>query len=465
MKIDNFSGYINYKGEEYIFTYEDYQIQLIPITYEKMISHRIDNTFNAIVGKTKTGFVNDTIINGICFDNSAITICIIDYPNSELNFKVRWMYIHNENNNPMKIKGINFISQEINYFYDIKRYINDDYQTKENKFKSLTINVNSLERELLGNFKYKDYNIEIYGDMAFKKNYDVSNNLELWSKLSLESKDEISDLNTIYEIVILQKNVIDILTYRKNNTFDSIEIYTYKNEERIIQGRFYINNGCIKETNYKNVKQIITSSHIKNIGKLYKLINERKIYLSHLSESHKLKSTYDSSKLLGILIAYERMINWKYSKSSMRNKEYLELLSRMKQLTIENKEKLCTGLANKNTKFKNNVDNIFKPKVPYSKYIKQAIEDYPITLSLIENIYGVHASNKSINKISERINELRNNMAHGNIDIEVTDNHIKDIHFMEILIYILILTELGLKEEEIASKIVTLFNIKNFLII
>ena len=107
--------------------------------------------------------------------------------------------------------------------------------------------------------------------------------------------------------------------------------------------------------------------------------------------------------------------------------------------------------------------SIFKPEVSLATRITNAIKKYPITTSLISNIYGTEPSKTLINDISERTNKLRNDMAHGNIDIEFDNNNIRDLRFMEIFVYILILSELNLNDEEIVSKIMVLFNIKNFL--
>ena len=54
-------------------------------------------------------------------------------------------------------------------------------------------------------------------------------------------------------------------------------------------------------------------------------------------------------------------------------------------------------------------------------------------------------------------------MAHGNMDIEFNEVNTKDLKFMEILFYILILSELDLSDDEIINKIAWLFNIRPFI--
>lgn len=467
MDIDNFSGFIYYKGEEHFFVFENYELTIAPNSSKNILIYNSRSIFESISNKEIDETIKDLIIDGICFDGKGVTFCIQDcrwIKKGTSTYKVKWVYIHSSGLDYTKIKGIEFLSQEINYFYDTKRYINDDYKIEDGHFKYFTVNVEALKRKQLGKFKYNNLNFNIYGDMAWKKNYDVSNNLEVWSKLSIETDNELSGVEEVYNIVLLQKIVIDVLTYRTNNTFDSIEVYNYDNEKnKHILGRFYISDECNKEKDYKLIKRLITSNDISNIGILYELIDDGKIYTSHICDSSKTQSIYNASRMLGIMIAFERIINWKFDKNLMRNDQYLELLKRMNDLVVANKEKLCLDLKKNKIKFNKTVKSIFEPEVSLATRIINAIKEYPITTSLIANIYGTKPTKKIINEISERTNKLRNDMAHGNIDIEFDNNNIKDLRFMEIFVYILILNELNLSDEEIVSKIMVLFNIRNFL--
>ena len=465
MELDNFSGHVQYDDDIYVFTFEDFTIQLIPGDPNKLITHKA-NYFNKYFGgNIKDGFIEDAIIYGRSFDGKKIAFCISDFPNGELKFSVKWVYKFYNNEEDIKIKGINYTSQEINYFYDLKKYVSDDVDYNEKgSINTFTMNINSLERTNFGNFKYKDNKFYVFGDMAFKKNYDVSNNLELWSKITIESDKEIDNLNNIYEITLLQKNVIDFLTYRTNNTFDLIETYGFNsnNKKRTI-GLFYISDECNRESNYKNVKQLITSNGINDLGKLYNLIANNKLYLHHICSSFKSRSIYTVPRMLGIMIAFERIINWKYDREKLRNESYIELLNRIKKLSIDHKKELCECLPKNKIKFDKTIEKQFEAAIPFSTYIMKVIKDYPISLSFIANIYVTKNPEKMKSEIADRINILRNDMAHGKMDARFDQINTKDIKFMEMMVYILALSEIGLPEDEIINKVIWLFNIKPFM--
>lgn len=467
MNVDKLIGYINYRNEKHIFTIENYELQLVPCNPERLITYQVSTIFDPITSKNDKGFINDVILKGECLNGKNISICIQDSPwinNGVFKYKVNWLYVFNGEKCIEDISGLNFLSQEINYFYDTKQYINDDFELENGCFKNYTVNINSKERTFLGSFNYNKNTIKVFGDMAWKKNYDVSNNLEIWSKISLEFENRITNIEELYKIILLQKLVIDVLTYRTNNGFDSIEVYTYnkKNKKEII-GNYYISDQYVKESNYKNVQHLIRYENIFNIGKLYELLNEGKIYTSHICGSYILSKVYNPPRMLGILIAFERIINWKYDKKKFRNDDYVELLNRIKEMAYNKKTKLCDGLSKNKIKFNNTVESALKPQIPFSTYILNVIDDYPVSLSAIKTIYETDITKNLLADISERINKLRNDMAHGNMDIEFNEVNTKDLKFMEILFYILILSELELSDDEIINKIAWLFNIRLFI--
>ena len=319
MDIEKLLGYVYYDNDYYIFTFDNYKLQLIPRKKEDLIDFKIKNSRLFVEPKCDKKFISDVVLEGECFDGRHVAFCVQDY--NALERKVRWVYIGAEEPSKLNMNGIGFISQEINCFYDIRKYIADDLNLANTGDYTYTLNIKSQEPEKLGNFIFDGVKIDVVGNMVWKKNYDVSNNLEIWSKIYLEFSEGISDLNKVYNLVMLQRDVINFLTYRLNNSFDAIEIYKLNVEsKKETIGRFYISDSCLKETNYKDVKHIITIDKIKDIGKLYKIINENKIYEHYYCDSYFRRSIYTPSRMLGIIIAFERLIGWKYKEEDVRSK-------------------------------------------------------------------------------------------------------------------------------------------------
>lgn len=459
MNAEKMLGFVYYKNDYYFFSFDNYMLQLIPRKKEDLIEFKIKNTRLSDELNTNKKFISNIVMEGECFDGRYVAFCVQDV--NRLTRKVNWFYVGTVEFEYLKIDGISFISQEINYLYDARRYITDDFDLENKTEFTYSLNIKRQKPEELGNFTFMGTEVNIIGSMVWKKNYDVSNNLEIWSKILLDFNESVSDLNKIYELVMLQKEVLNFLTYRLNNSFDAIEIYKFNEKlTRETIGRFYIFDNCFKETNYKDVKHIITVDNIKNIGKLYGMIYERKIYEHYYCDSYFQRSIYKISRMLGIIIAFERIIDWKYKKEDLKNKSYFDILEVMKKFVLDNENEICNGIDISKREFKKITKFAFIPRIPLNAYIKKVYKEYQLIQSLKDNIYP---SNEKISIIAERIAKFRNNMAHGKIDWDFTEKNVDDVKFMEIIVYMIILKELELSDEDVLSKIEKLFDIHYYI--
>lgn len=466
MKIDAFQGYTQYREKEYIFMFDNYELKLIPCSYDNLIENQTTHGFKALTKLKKNGWINNFILEGCQFDGTQVVFCVQDSPGFKdgiFSYKVKWLYINTlKYGESIRIKGINFISQEINSFYSIKKYITDDFSLENGCYKEYQLNIKALNQTLLGNFRFSNYGVKIFGDMSFRQKYSSNERLEMWSKLILELSRELTQLDKLYELVILQLNVINFLTYRLNNTFDMIETYIYDEHKRKYpSGRFYIDYKCEPECDYENIKHLINSDNIPNLGELYKIIYNNKVYMAHLCSSYSKWKTYDPAHILGIMIAFERLFRWQYGINKIRSDDYLELLDRIKINLEKNKDDICRDIKRKRN-FKKIVKRLSEPQVSYGDYISHVIKDIPLCERYIKNLYSESNVNAIIDNVSERVNKFRNDMAHGNIDVDITINHTKDLKLLERMIFIMILNYLGLTEDEIIKKINWLFSTKNF---
>lgn len=466
MKIDSFQGYVLYRNKEHIFIFDNYELKLIPNTYENMIECQNTICFESLTKPKKKSWLNELQLNGHCIDGTPVIFCIQDNPwfkDGVFSYKVKWLYINDlKFDENIKIKGINFLSQEIDCIYKIKDFVTDDFSLENGCYKEYQINIKTFEPKMLGNFRFSNYGVKIFGNMSFRKKYCSNEKLEVWSKLILELSRELKDLNKLYTLVLLQLNVIRLLTYRLNNTFDMIETYMYDEKGRNIRtGRFYFNYHCEIEKEYENIQHLITIENIPNIGMLYEMLLKEKIYLAHICKNSIERRTYGPSRILGIMIAFERLFAWQYGKDKIRSENHLALLKRIEKFLDNASEEICEGIYKKKD-FNKIKKRITEPQVSYGDYLSYVIKEIPLCERYVQNIYEASNINTVINEINKRVNKFRNDMAHGNIDVGITINHIKDLKLLEVIIYTMILNNLELSEEEIIKKIMWLFNIKCF---
>lgn len=465
MKNEKITGYIDYQNEEYIFILEDYILHIMPSSFKKIVDGGIAFLLNPIAQKNSNGFLEDLVLEGVKMDGKKIDICVqgrASCTNGTFAYKVKWFYTYTCDTNNLKIKGINFISPEINYICSTKRYISDDYNLKGVLINDYNLKIKNLDRQLLGSFDYKNQNIKIYGSMSWKRKNNDLGIIEMWSKLILEFDKRI-DVKELYSVVLLQKCVIDFLTYRNNNSFNTIETYSVDiNNKPYTAGKFYINLEKNLESDSEKVERLISADNVPNFGNIYELINNNIIYLNHLCDSFDKRKVYGPHRMLSILVAFERFFNSKFDNKEIRDDNYLLMLKKVVDHLKQEKNNILGDLK-ASVKYNKLVNRISKAEVDYASRLRYVINKYPIAISYIKNIYNQKASDKMINIITERIGKLRNDMAHGNANIIFTSENTMDLKFMEILFYIIILSDLKVNDNAIINKINWLFDVKLFM--
>ena len=188
MTHDVFSGFINYRNKEHTFIFNNYELQLIPLGYNELVVNQSRHMFESLTKPRKNGWINDLILKGICFDHKIVYFCISDNPglkNGIFNYRVKWFYISDLiNTDEIRINDVSFTSQEINSFYNLKKYIKDDFSIENGKHKDYQMEIKSLLPDLLGKFRYSNYSVSIYGGMSWKKNYSKLHLCTVWLQLT-----------------------------------------------------------------------------------------------------------------------------------------------------------------------------------------------------------------------------------------------------------------------------------------
>lgn len=466
MKKERFTGYIDYRNEEHSFIFDNYELQIYPTSYEKLIEYKETLIFDELSKTNRHGWINDIKLDGLTVEGKKVTFCIQDFPwikDGVFTYKVKWLYIYekyDEKENHI-IGGLKFESKEIDQFYNVSKFISDDFNLSGyGGFKDYTLKLKSMKKENIGHFKYKNYGVKIYGEMSFSKKYTYIQNLDIWSILSLEFSRNLSDLDKAIDIIILQKHVIDFLTYRLNNSFESIKSYYYdSNNRRNVSGYFYFPFDVNCEDDEKQISHMISSNNISNIGEIYVLILDDKLYIPYLCNSIEERKKYYPQRMLGIFIAFERLFSWMCLEKESRGEKYITMVNNIKEL-LNNKKKslIVNSKAKYLTEVLNNLE-ASKGNINYKTKFDYAFKKYTLTQKYINNMYTVQ---ENTSDISYRLNIIRNALAHGNRKIEFDSINTKDLKLIEILIYIMILDYLKLDEKESISKINWLFNISTF---
>ena len=465
MHINDFNGYLDFRNETFPFTFKNDTLTIIPPSIEKWNKFYKEWFYHNFSNNSKNKWLEEIIIDGITDNHRGVKFFVTNNPsyfNGYYSYKVNYLYIYdykNGTNDMYEIKGLRFKSPECNYLYNVKDYINHDFETKDNKFNKFSLEVLSKEDKNFGKFRWHNYSVSVNGSFSLKKDNDTYSPLEINSLIILELSRTCSDLDKLIELINLQRTVLTFCVYRKNITFKEIDAYIYTDDKlkRKI-GNFYIFDNKEMESNINRLKQIIDFKDTGEcISKLYKLVWDGKIYTTHISQNYIMRNSYFPAKMLSILIAFEHTYKTIYKNVSLSNQDF----NFVKNKTIEflnNQILSSSGKIKK--KFKGMKNSVSKTDLSYGEYLEYALNDNLNTLGqFIKKRYQVKNVKPVITSCSERTNKIRNSMAHGILDIKFKPINSNDIYLIELLIYAMILKYIGLDEKIIQNKIKQLFKL------
>ncbi len=464
MKIDDFNGFLEFREETFPFSFSKNKITIHPTNIDKW-NELYDDWFHKDFNRENKKWLDKIIIDGITDKHKGVKFFVTDNPryfNGYYTYSVDYMYVYDINseaNDMYDIKGIRFKGSEINYFYNVKDYITSDFEPKNNSFDRFYLELKNKEDKNFGKFRWHDYYVSIKGSFSWRKENDTYGPLEINSLLVLELSRECNDLKKIIELINIQKIVMFFSCYRRNISFSEINTYCYTEDKLRRQvGDFYIFEDNDFETDKKVLKQIIAINDTDEFySKLYKLSADNKIYTMHICSNNHDRNLYTSVRILSIIIAFEHNFKVFYPDVEIQSSEFDIAKNKIINFINDQINELSGKLKKKYKNIKNSIQKI---DVSYGEYLKYALNDnYTILKEFIEKRYAVKNPKLIISSCCNRVNEIRNQIAHGKLDLKYKPINSNDIYLIELLLYSMTLKYIGLDEKTIKEKIKYLFNI------
>ena len=465
MHIKDFNGYLDFHNETFPFTFKKDTLTIIPPSIEKWNEFYNEWFHHDFNNNSKNKWLEKIIIDGVTDNHNGVKFFVTDSPayfNGYYSYKVNYLYIYDYKsgtNDMYEIKGIRFKGPECNYLYNVRNYINQDFETKDNRFNKFSLELLSKEDENFGKFSWYNYSVSVNGSFSWKKDNGTYSPLEINSLIILELSRTCNDLDKLLELIYIQRTILTFCAYRKNITFKEIDTYAYTDDKLTRKvGNFYIFDDKEAESDIKHLKQIVDFKGTgKSISKLYKLVLDGKIYTTHIPQNFIMRNSYFPARMLSILIAFEHTYKTIYKDVLLSNEDF----AFVKKKTIEfldNQISVNTGKLKK--KFKGMKNSISKTDLGYGEYLKYALNNnLDVLESFIKKRYRVKNANPIITACSERTNKIRNSMAHGTLDINFKPINSNDIYLIELLLYSMVLKYIGLDKKIIEDKIKQLFNL------
>lgn len=459
-------GYAEYDGGKYPFVYEQGILNLLPGT-EMELKKQNKDLLNHFTKLSKFKITHEWISNAYIrgTTSSGKNILFISKGGSGNNngfirYQIQAIYEYQSNSpNGELISGLIITADEIDYFFNPSRVFNSEISVNENQvLQGITVKSGRDSNFTIhcGNYHSGEISVSIEVSAYATYSSNSENPLAAQSQICFEF-DKAINLDDALDIINHQELFLRYISYRKNINIRNVDTFRLNEKElRSKEGKIYIISNNIIETNKKKTKQILTFELIEEkIAPIFQAIADGKVYLNHICTCIDNKNSYNVARIILIFAAFEREYNNVFSSQAVRSKEYLELKADV--LTyLDNLIKTCpNGKSRKYvTGFKRIID---KSDNSLSERIKNAINNNKeiVSMFLIKN-YQVD-DKKIIDDIAQRMNSMRNNIAHGNLDLEIQPIHISDFAVLEILIYVMRLNSLSISVKSIQKSICKLF--------
>lgn len=357
------------------------------------------------------------------------------------------------------ISKLSFMGDEINYIYNIAQGIESygfsEEGTASCKTKSFEETTSSTEY-----FTVENKEVGVYFAIYRGINFQSCHPLNLYSSINLLVEAN-NDYDFLVHLCYIMKKFLGFLCYRNNIYFNEIALYTQESPQRYRKvGKILFMDERKDIENEKIIKERnITYEAIKGkLGNILQDIEKEILYLRHIPDSHKDSLKIDHSKFIMITAAVEWIFKSLYPEGLRYSDKTLKAQEKVKE-ELDNKIIESSGEIKKQYKFLQKLVG----SGSLSQKIVQIGNDFDSLLGMIgQYLYSINNLKEEFDyaKIGMRVQNQRNNFAHGNLDKEFEETAILDLIFLEKAIYLLQLSTYGFDDETMLDQVKRLFGMR-----
>lgn len=273
--------------------------------------------------------------------------------------------------------------------------------------------------------------------------------------LKFEWNSLLDNYELIYDIIMSCYTFISYLYYRQNINLNSIELLIRDKEGRYLEiGEMTIwaHNIVNPEEDYLK-KHYIEYDFIKTIDdKILQAIIDEKIFIRHIPENEIKRNQITSQSFVIISSAFEWEFSQLFPNGVKHRKNKINKVEEIKKDLLQLSSNYDKQKSKIIEKIVENIgkDNLESKLIYTNKELKDASEVFIQHLCSLNHI-------KNKDKIFTNLQKLRNDFAHGNMDIDLDSDGFVGIIYLERLIYIMQLKRFGLDDKNIKKAINKLF--------
>ncbi|WP_394530976.1 HEPN domain-containing protein [Priestia aryabhattai] len=366
------------------------------------------------------------------------------------------------NKNESSFDGLTLSGEEFNWFYNIR---NAYEYTVVSETGELQFNIKPFE-DLSKTFEFNLEDELVEGELNVTRqisNMDTSP-IKVHTDLYLRF-EETTDYSKIHKLINLVADFFKFVTYRRNISINHITLSKKdENKDRQITiGTFYINrekNIFTEEGRNLRERMIDLQLLEESMSNLFNRLQKKAIYLTHIPESSVDKRRITPSRFVMVTAGFEWQFRLSYEALSNKVEEASKKDEAKEELLMFLEEKISSSTGEKKKYFKDEKKKIINMNMSMSSKIEWALAEFSDILDrFIKDIYNMNQiKDVKYKDIAERIQNQRNDYAHGNIDKEINSIIGLDLNVLEWLYYTMVLSDIGMSRDNIQKTINKLFS-------
>lgn len=465
--MEDLKGFLTFDEKEYPFSYSDGILELYP---REIVPQSLANLFAPFErGKA----IERIELRGTTAGRKSVVFEVSEqYSNQEgfLSFKVysifeydsyRFLYCKEDGkmrrrSTETKIRGIQLSGLDIDIFFPPNRAYSIEFPDDDGCQSMVCIKRTCAKS--LGTITWHGVEISFSARYTIK-HPNPSTPFLITSEMAATFSIAV-DLKFVKDIYFAVYQTFRYLMRRNNVVFDRVEVFDMDEGSRPdIFGCFYdLRLHQEKETDsWVRLRRLSYDCLKEKFADLVKPFLERIIYIEHLPASIDCANKYGPDRMLFDFVAFEREYANLYPESAIRSEQYIEAKASALEVIDELIEKKTGKLKKYLSSFRRGIaahENSLADRLLVVIDDCKSILD-PFLIYELGNGYEIEADGTTpLEDVVSNMNALRNDMAHGNLDIRIDKDHIKGFSLIETALYAMRLKALGIEGRKIQEGII-----------
>ncbi len=488
--MEELNGYVLINNKRYPFAFTDDKLKIYPIVENGDIAIK-DKEYDelvpeVLVRKYERGNIIDEIeLRGTLTNGHDVIFKVYDNPNdidgfctytvisSYIYISEQRIPIWNEEEKRIveskrvknKIDGIIISGREIDFFFEPSKVFEHRYELENGKLPFTEFNITATQNkdEKCGSFVMGEIECEILIRSIVSVKIASKVPFSSYSELVLDFSKDIT-LEQGEKVIVSLRNCFQYLCRRKNIEFSMIEMFcNTENGKRRRFGDYRLNwQRNIEEVDPGANSQIINYEILKtNLGQLVQAFVAEEIYLNHLPDNKSEDRMFGPDRMIFDFVAFEREYQNLYPEKEIRSEEFIDA----KKLVLDYINQLHKDVTGKRKKYVASIGkSVSRIENSLGERIQYAINDCKdiMTPFLIYNFQRKEYKN-DVENMCDRLNQLRNDCAHGNMAIAIEGTMLTDYNTLECLLYAMRLKALGVSTLKAQKAIARVMNINMYI--